>query len=295
MAQLLRISQIILKHSAYMMVAFLSACSADLPKPHFDLIYYDYQIASSYPLTKKHQYIAIALDAKDIVLPEFPLKDASLPLKITEDINKAQVLVHVNVSDSFLIQRPNAIRSEVIFPKNAKGYVESYEVLRGFIRTHYSIEIIDVLNNTLIYDRQGAINHDIETRNLNDKKNNIEALQLLFFEETPVARYSLISEVLSQLDKHDFNVLRVQFKQDEFKVVKSLKGEGNFQKAFELLEGNNKHEAQQALDVYNNMLKFYQNKDDALSKAILQWLDPGLKACTTIVNHPHQDRYPYQP
>lgn len=294
MADSITLKAFVYSLSCVLAALLLSACSADLPKPNYDVVYYDYKIDSSYPLSKAHKYLAIALDANDIVLPEFPLKDATLPLKITENLKKAQVLVQVNVSDSFLIERPSAVRSEVVFPKDAKGYVESYDVLRGYIRTHYSVEIIDMLNNSLVFDRQGASNHSIETRDQHDKQKNIQALQALFFEETPVARYDLISHVLKQLEAEDFNVLRVHFKQDEFNIVQSVEGEDNFETAYDLLQENNKHYAQQALAVYNKMLKFYDNKDDALSQAMVSWLQPGLTACTAIVNHPHQDRYPYQ-
>lgn len=294
MAQLLKPRNIGSIVCTCLVCVFLFACSAELPKPSFDLIQYDYQINSPYPLTKQHQFLAIVLDAPDIELPEFALKDMTLPMKVTEDIKKAQVLVQINVSDSFLIQRKNALRSETVFPTDGKGYVESYEVLRGDIRTHYSIEIIDLLNDVLIYDRQGAIDHGIETRNSHDKQKNIAAIKQLFFEETPVARYGLISEILKQLEHDDFNLLRVKFEQQEFKIVKSLTGEPRFEKAFTLLQANNKHQAQQALDVYNTLLKSYENKNDELSQAMLQWLEPGLTACTAIVNHPQQDRYPYQ-
>ncbi len=276
--------------SLLFLLLFLNGC-AQPSQVKYSEFSYDYIIPSPYKLTKKHQNIYFDVGAQDLFLPEESLYLETLKLDMVDVKNNAQVLVHIQISDSFLIERPVGVRKEAIFDKSGKGRLQEIAILRGHIRTHYHIEVVDVLNDNLIDHFSGAENYPIEALDQFNKAKNIEALKATFMAETIVARYEVISGIWQRMKKKYLMNVRVIFAKDNFKLVSEFKPEPRLALAYDYLYENNKKSAAKALQVYNSLNKKYKDQEDELSLRVMSFLDKGISVSTRIVNHEYEDRY----
>ncbi len=278
-----------------LVILFLFGCAQRLPLPQYETFIYDFIIDSPYALSEQHQNIYLVVDAKDMQVPEGSLAIKSLLLKRVYSEKKAQIIVHINVSNSFLIERPAGITRDVVFDENGKGRVEEIAILRSFIRTRYTIEIIDVLNDVLIEQVSGAGNYAIETQDEFNILKNKKSLEEMFYEELSVARYEVMNQIWNTLKADILARLKVTFSNEKFTVASEHENETRLAQAFEYLLQNNKTDAKKALYLYNAALKEYKGRPDELSKQLLQLIDHGITVSSAIVNHEHADRYPYEP
>jgi len=274
-------------------VGFLlvSACS-QLPTPSYDEIQYDYMIASPYELTPAHKNIYFDIDAPDLRLPEETLTLNTLNLNMVLNKQQAQVVVYIHVANSFLISRPAGLRKEVVFNEQKKGTLKDVAIQRAHIRTHYNIEVVDVLADTLIDHFNGAGNYPIEALDVFDKQLNRQALKEAFLAESIVARYEVINTIWKRIKIDYLKNIQVIFAQEKYRLVSELESEPKLALAFDRLNENNKQSAAKALQIYNGLIKEYKILEDDYSKAVTSYLDRGITVSTSIVNHQHQDRYP---
>ena len=270
---------------------FTTACS-NVPTPRFDEIRYDYVIASPYELTSAHKNIYFDIDAEDLSLPEETLSLATLNLNMVLNKQQAQVVVYIHVANSFLIKRPGGMRKEVVFDEQQRGAFQDVVIQRAHIRTHYNIEVVDGLADTLIDQFSGAGNYPLEALDVFEKKLNRKLLQEAFLEESIVARYEVINTIWNRIKMDYLNNIEVIFAQEKYRLVSELESEPRVELAFERLNENNKKSAAKALQSYNGLIKKYKKKGDEYSKAVTSYLDQGITVSTSIVNHQHQDRYP---
>ena len=275
-----------------LMTVLLTACGTVSLTPEFDEIQYDYQSQSVYPITQAHQKIFISLDATDLELPDEPHRISSLLLDWSTVSDDAQFILFIRFSESFLIERISGVRTEVEFDEGGRGRAFEIPIQRGFVRTHFTIELVDVLSDTLVNQFQGAGNYPIEANLVKGVDENRALLQLAFQEEVGVARYQLMTEIWTNIKKHYLNDLRVTFGQQNFKLVSELDEEPAFLIAFDLLLENNKQSALKALAIYNDAIKQYPSGESEKTDQIRSWLDQGISASSAIANHEFEDRYP---
>ncbi len=276
---------------SYLLCLSLVGCSNNLPQPVFDDINYDYIISSPYKLTLQHQNIYFDIDAADLRLPEETLSIPSLQLEMVNEKSQAQVVVYIHVANSFLISRPSGTRKEVIFNEQEKGKLKGVAIQRAHIRTHYNIEVVDVLADSLIDQFSGAGNYPIEVLDYFQPKKNITAMKEVFLAESIVARYEVINTIWRRIKKDYLNNIQVVFAQEKYNLMSDFETEPNVTVAFDLLSENNKQSAVKALHIYNALIKKYRPLEDEHSKAMAGYLDKGISVSTSIANHEHQDRY----
>jgi len=165
-------------------------------------------------------------------------------------------------------------------------------IQRAHIRTHYNIEVVDVLADTLIDHFNGAGNYPIEALDVFDKQLNRQTLKEAFLAESIVARYEVINTIWKHIKKDYLNNIQVIFAQEKYRLVSELESEPKLALAFDSLNENNKQSAAKALQIYNGLIKEYKILEDDYGKAVTSYLDRGITVSTSIVNHQHQDRYP---
>ncbi len=278
--------------ASFIIAATLYAC-ASVPTPEYKDIKYDYVVGSIYPLTQAHKNIYFKIDASDLTLPEDTLSIPTLKLKKVLKKRQAQVVVFIHVANSFLIFRPAGMRKEVVFDAQQKGVLKDVAIQRAHIRTHYNIEVVDVLADTLIDQFSGAKNYPIEAIDLFNKDKNRQALKSVFLAESVVARYEVINSIWQGLEHLYLKDVQVSFAQETHYLVKSLNTEPKLALAFESLNENNKRSAKQALNIYNVLLKKYKKLEGDYNKTVSLYINHGITVSTSIVNHQYQDRYPY--
>ncbi len=273
-------------------VITLFSC-ASLPTPEYKDIKYDYVVGSVYPLTEAHKNIYFEIDAPDVTPPEDTLLIPTLKLKKVLKKRQAQVVVFIHVANSFLILRPAGMRKEVVFNTQQKGALKDVAIQRAHIRTHYNIEVVDVLADTLIDQFSGAKNYPIEALDFFNKEKNRQALKEVFLAESVVARFEVINSIWQGLESIYLKDVQVSFVQEKHLLVKSLETEPKLALAFESLNENNKRSAKKALNIYNALLKKYKKLEGDYNKKVSRYIDQGITVSTSIVNHKYQDRYPY--
>ena len=256
----------------------LPACS-QLPTAQYGEIQYDYVVASPYKLTPAHKNIYFALDAEDVLLPAGPLLLATLNLKRVLQKSQAQVVVYIHMANSFLISRPAGMRREV-------------PIQRAHIRTHYNVEVVDVLADTLIDQFSGAGNYPIEALDFFAKPLNRQALKEAFNGESGTARHEVVNTVWTQLTQGYLQRIEVIFAHKKYRLVSELAAEPKLAQAFGRLKQNNKQAAVQALRIYNGLIKKYNKPEDETSEVLTSYIEQGITVSTSIINHEHEDRYP---
>ncbi|MEH6347677.1 MAG: hypothetical protein V7785_21455 [Bermanella sp.] len=273
-------------------LALISGCANKIVEPEYGQITYDYLVPSPYPLSNEHKNIFVKLDGENLAAPTQPLNMETLKLKWVNQETKAQVVLYLRVSSSFLIERPAKYRKETILEGPDKGGLKYVSLLRGFIRTHYQIELVDIINDQLIDHFQGAHHYPIETIDLFDHSLNVNILKGQFDEQEPVARKELMATLWLNIQNQYLQSVQVSFGKEKFYLVKSHKAEPRFLQAFNLLNRNTRTNASQALNIYNRSIKDYKKLDDDTSKALAGYIDYGITVSSRISNHAHQDRYP---
>ena len=292
---------------AVLLSVSLLGCANHGVNAEYGDIEYDYVVSSAYPLTEKHKSIYLDIDGDDLVLPqssseivsqrksnlEIPsLEIENLKLNWVNKKSQAQVILHLRISNSFLIERPAGIRTSVVFNAKGKGHLEDVPILRGFIRTHYQVELVDVLNDLLIDHFQGAENFPIESIDLFNHQANISAMQIQFDQQARQARKMLMAKLWKNIQDYYLAMVKVSFGKEKFTLVKSQANEPKFLQAYNLLKRNNRNSANQALRIYNQGIKDYQDLEDDFNKEMKNLFDYGITVSSRISNHTHQDRYP---
>ncbi len=273
-------------------VALISGCANKIVEPEYGQITYDYLVPSPYPLSIEHKNIFVKLDGENLIAPAQPLNMETLKLKWVNQQSQAQVVLYLRISNSFLIERPANYRKEIIVEGRDKGRLKYVSLLRGFIRTHYQIELVDVINDQLIEHFQGAHHYPIETIDLFDHQLNVSALKGQFDEDEVKARNELMQNLWLNIQNQYLQSVQVSFGKEKFELVKSHQDEPRFLRAFNLLNRNTRSNASQALNIYNRSIKDYKNLEDDISKALASYIDYGITVSSRISNHAHQDRYP---
>ncbi|NVK37244.1 MAG: hypothetical protein HWE18_04915 [Gammaproteobacteria bacterium] len=266
----------------------LIGCSS--PQVMQQTLTYDYLIAPSYPLTDKHKTITVIIDDTSLKRPEPALSYEQLKLKYTANKN-ADVVVFLHFLPSFLVQRSPISQQVIEYDENDKGTVVYRVTNRGFIRTPYSVEVVDNLNETLIFQTQGAGNFAIDAIPKPELAQTESALTSKFYEQRQAARETLLHELWQQLKGRLLKDIQMNFAKMEFRLVKDHELEGDFARAYLLLEKNDKAAAKQALNIYNNLLKRYEKKEGEENQAIARYANDGITAATQIVNDPHPQRF----
>ncbi len=267
-------------------------CANKPVEPEYGEIIYDYLVPSPYPLTQEHKNIFVKIDGDNLVAPAQSLDMETLKLKWVNGQSQAQVVLYLRISNSFLIERPAAYRKEVIREGRDKGELKYVSLLRGFIRTHYQIELVDTINDQLIEHFQGAHHYPIEAIDLFDHSLNVRTLKEEFDEQEVLARKELMKNLWLNIQNQYLQSVQVSFGKEKFELVKSHQDEPRFLRAFNLLNRNTRSNASQALNIYNRSIKDYKNLDDDISKALAGYIDYGITVSSRISNHAHQDRYP---
>ena len=265
-------------------------CSS-LPTPEFSEVIYDYQVKPPYALTSAYKKINISLDTDDVKLPEPTFKDESFNFKWTPASSASQIAVYIHLSNSFLIERENTIVTSVIYDSDGKGGYVRKGVQRGYIRTHYTIEVVDKIKDTLINQVALAGNFPIEADLTNDLIENKKILKSQFYALQKKAREQLLNDIWRDLKTHHLSLVQTTFGQVTDKVVSKLSIEPKFNQAYLLLKTNRKRNAIKALDIYNSGMALYKDKDDDLSIMIRNHLDHGITVSSKIANHEYPDRY----
>jgi hypothetical protein len=266
---------------------------AQSPTPEYKDLKYDFVVSSVYPLTKLHKNIYIEIDALDLSPPPKMLPISTLKLKEVFKKNKSQIVVSVHVANSFLKLRPAGIRKELIFNRDEKGSINKVAIQRAHIRTHYNIEVVDTLTDTLIDQFSGANNYPIEALDYFNKKENRLALNKIFVAATVVARQEVINNIWQGFEPVYLRNIQVSFAEYKYNIVKSLTTEPKLAVAFKRLKKNNKSSAKQALNIYNALLKKYKKLEGDYNKSVRLYIDHGITVSAAIVNNQHNDRFPY--
>jgi hypothetical protein len=269
----------------------LVACSSVDMVPTYSELEYDFQIKSSYPITNNHRNIHLYLDASGLVPPKGMETIEGLKLNWTDAEAQSQIAIYIRFSDSFLIERQAGQRRELTYNHNGRGELQYVPIQRGFVRTHYNIEVVDKITDSLINDFQGADNFSIEAMQADTLKARRALLKSEFHKKKLVARKALLEKLLDQLDSHYLVDVMVTFGQKEFSLVSELKEEAAFASAFSQLKKNKKNAALKALSIYNDALKKYPSGESEKIDQIRQWLDEGITAASAIANHQYEDRY----
>jgi len=268
----------------------LFGCSS-LPIPEYGQVVYDYQIKPEYEMNESYKYINVSIDAKDVNLPEKMFKDESFKFSWSSSDKRSQLAVYINLSNSFLIDRENIIKSEVFYDVNGKGGFIRTPIQRGFIRTRYTIEVIDRKKDILINSVNLAGNFSIEAELTNSSEQNKRILKMAYHKNLKQARKNLITDIWSDLKKYHLSLIQTTFGKSEYIVLSKLPIEAKFEQAYVLLKSNRKRNALKALNLYNKGVAFYKDKQDDLSLMILKHLDQGVTVSTSIVNNQYPDRY----
>ena len=271
---------------------FITGCANKGVKAEFGDIVYDYLVSSSYPLTDKHKAIYLDIDGDNLIIPQNSLKMETLKLNWVTQKKQAQVILHLRISNSFLIQRPAGVRTNVVFNDKGIGHLENVPILRGFIRTHYQIELVDTLNDQLIDHFQGAHNFPVESIDLFNHQANVSAMQIKFDQQASAARKALMENLWENIQGQYLVMVQVSFGKEEFHLVKSHENDPRYLQAFNLLSRNTRLSAAKALNIYNKGIKDYQELDDDIQKYMNNLFDYGITVSSRISNHGHQDRFP---
>lgn len=268
---------------------FLAGCSgSNLIR---ETIEYDYILPAPYPLTPQHKQIHVSIDDKTIKRPEPALKYETLKLSYSALPISAQVIVYVHIQPSFLVQREPISRQIVEYDANDKGTVVYVVTNRGYIRTPFSIELVDVINDKLIYQTQGAGNFSIDASPKPDHNQTTNELLQSFHDNRGQARQELLDKIWQRLKGPYLKDIQVSLAKMQFRLVSEHEDEPDFKKAFLLLKKNDKYAAKQALAIYNAALKRYQKKEDEESKRMLGYINDGITAAAQIANDPNPQRY----
>lgn len=268
---------------------FLSGCSgSNLIR---ETIEYDYILPAPYALTPQHKQIHISIDDKTLKRPEPALKYETLKLSYSVIPSSAQLMVYVHMQPSFLVQREPISRQIIEYNANDKGTVVYVVTNRGYIRTPFSIELVDVINDQLVYQTQGAGNFSIDAVPKPDHSQTTNELLQAFHDHRVQARQELLNTIWERLKGPYLKDIQVSLAKMQFRLVSEHEDEPDFKKAFLLLKKNDQYAAKQALAVYNAALKRYQKKEDEQSKRILGYINDGLTAAAQIANDPNPQRY----
>ena len=288
--------------TAIFLFTWLFGCANQGVNAEFGEIEYDYLVSSPYPLTQKHQNIHLDIDGDNLTFPLSVsqmnglaiagLEMENLKLNWVQKKDNAQVILHLRISNSFLIERPAGIRTNVVFNDAGIGHLEDVAILRGFIRTHYQIELVDALNDQLIDHFQGAENFPVENIDLFNRQSNISAMQVQFDRQALNARKALMEKLWENIKGYYLAMVKVSFGKEKFTLVKNQESEPRYLQAFNLLNRNNRNSANQALRIYNQGIKDYQGLEDDFNKEMKNMFDYGITVSSRISNHTHQDRYP---
>ncbi len=252
---------------------------------------YDYISPAAYPLTSKHKAIHVSIDDQTLARPEPTLKVETLKLHYSRIALSAQLIVYIHIQPSFLVQREPISRQIVEFDDNNKGTIKYVMTNRGYIRTPYSIELVDTLNETLIFHTQGADNYPIDAVPRPDYTQTTHQLLQAFRQNTKLARQTLLEDIWQKLKGPYLKDIQVSLGETTFTLVSEHNREPIFQQAFSLLKKNDKSAAKQALALYNQAYKRYEKKEDDESKQILEFINDGITAAVQITNDPNPQRY----
>lgn len=267
----------------------LAACSGPhVVKTSLD---YDYYLPAKYALTPQHQRIHVSIDDKTLQRPEPSLQYESLKLGYSLIPAQAQMQVYVHMQPSFLVQRSPVTRQVIEYDEHNKGKVGYVVTNRGFIRTPYSLELVDTLEDVLVFQTQGNGNFPIDAPPLPKKVQTQQALLEVFYEKRPRARQVLLDEIWQKLKGRYLQDIQVTFARMQFKLVSEHENEPVFKQAFALLKKNDQAAAKQALAIYNQAYKQYEKNEDDASKRILSYLNDGITAATQIANDPNPQRF----
>jgi hypothetical protein len=279
------------KHTLLLLFyGFFAGCSS-LPTPKYSTVIYDYQIKPPYEMNSSYKKLNVSLDVADVKLPEKSLKDESLKFAWAPVPDKAQLAVYIHLSNSFLIDRKNTIKDEVVYAENGRGSFIRTPIQRGFIRTRYTIEVIDRIKDTLIEQVNSAGQYPIEAELTNSKQDNKKILTAAYHKNLTGARNKLVADIWSDLKKRHLSQVQTTFGKFEGKVVSGLLVEPKFKQAYLLLSSNRKRDAVKALNIYNLGVAAYKDKEDDLSLMILKYLNHGITVSSSIANHEYPDRY----
>lgn len=270
-------------------VSILIGCTT--PNVVTSQVTYDYIKAPSYPLTHKHQVMSVSVDDKTLKPPETKLELETLKLRYHDQEERAQIVVYVRFQPSFLVQRSPVSRQIIEYDKNNKGQVRYLMTNRGFIRTPYSIELVDTLAGELISQTQGAGNFSIDAPPKSTKVATKKALLNSFYQNLPNARQTLLDNIWQDLKTKHLQEVQVSLANMQFDLVSKHPYESAFESAFSLLKKNDKAAAKEALAIYNQAYKRYQAKADEESQNTLRFIDDGITAAAKIVNDPNPQRY----
>jgi hypothetical protein len=277
------------KLASLLLMMFMVGCTGPhMVKSSFE---YDYVLPSDYPLTRKHQRINVSIDDETLKRPESILKYEALNLGYSTIVTGAQVVAFIHFQPSFFVQREPITRQIIKYDEKDKGHVVYVITNRGFIRTPYSVELVDALNDTLIFQTQGAGNYSIDAAPYPNNEQTKKALLDVFHQYTFEARQTLLNDIWEKLKGRYLQDIQVTFAKMKFKLVSEHESEPVFKQAFALLKKNDKVAAKQALAIYNQAYKRYQAKEDNESKLILSYINDGITAATQIVNDPNPQRY----
>jgi hypothetical protein len=279
------------KHILLLLVYGLFSGCSSLPIPEYSTVIYDYQVKPPYEMDSSYKKLNVSLDVSDVKLPEKSLKDESLKFAWTPVPDKAQLAVYIHLSNSFLIDRENTIKEQVVYAENGRGGFIRTPIQRGFIRTHYTIEVIDRIKDTLIEQVNSAGQYSIEAELTNSKQDNKRILAVSYHKNLYDARSKLVSDIWSDLKNRHLSQVQTTFGKVEGKVVSGLSVEPKFKQAFLLLNSNRKRDAVKALKIYNLAVAAYKDNEDDLSLMILKYLDQGISVSTSIANYEYPDRY----
>lgn len=268
---------------------FLTACAG--PKAVTSSLDYDFYLPSKYALSDQHKRIHVIIDDKSLQRPEPVLKYESLKLDYSPISSLAQIRVYVHIQPSFLVQRPPVSRQVIEFDENNKGTLGYIVTNRGFIRTPYSIELVDALNDVLVFQTQGNGNYPIDAPPKPIKNETKKVLLDVFYQQRNKARQALLESIWEKLKGRYLADIQVVFSKMQFRLVSWHEDEPAFKQAFELLKKNDKSAAKQALAIYNQAFKRYQDNEDDASKQILSHLNQGITVATQIANDPNPQRY----
>lgn len=268
----------------------VTACSS--LDPQYGRVRYDYAIASDYELSKQHQQVAVMIEYPNGNQQWWPKQELeSLALNWTQSPKQADVVLYVRLSSPHLVERPAGWRKTVTYNEAGVGEVKRESIQRGYIRTHYVVELVDKRLDTLIESHRLAHNFPIEAPFDSDKQQRTQLLKRAFNTNKPEALKDFMSNLNTNLESRYLKPVCYTFAHKDYRLVQTLEQEASFSKAFEVLKGNSKAAAKQALDIYNRAIKPYQEQEGEDAKTIRRWLDDGIGAATDIIDTPHKDRY----
>ncbi len=268
----------------------LFGCST-LPKPEYNQVFYNYKVKPSYEMDTSYKYLNVSLDARDVSLPEKTFKDESIKFTWSGSDKRSQLAVYINLSNSYLIDRKNTSKIDRVFDKRGGVELIRTPIQRGFIRTRYTIEVVDRIRDTLINSVNLAGNFPIEAELTNSASSNRDILKAAYYKNLKQARETLVAKIWDDLKKYHLSDIQTTFGQLDYRVVSKLSTEPEFEKAYLLLKSNRKRNAIKALTIYNKAVARYKGKEDDLSKMILKHLDHGITVSTSIANNEYTDRY----